>query len=185
MSAELTGLLRGAWRKKISLPAYGPHAALTTYSSVQARAEKNRNCTAAPVSIIHNYLLFRKRQLHSHSLSITLLTLSEQLPCLLHALSHRHMERASTLTALTADAVRSVCLQIAVVGPHRRRHLLLHGCKIVQLIHHGDIDLFRAGRTVTAVGTLPCGKGMFRRSRQHAGVILFLLRRPLIGCGGI
>lgn len=60
------------------------------------------------------------------------------------------------------------------MGPDSGRNRILHLCKIIQLIYHGDIDSGRAGSTVAAVGTLS-GISMAGGMGQNCGIILFLL----------
>ena len=58
----------------------------------------------------------------------------------------------------------------------------MHDSQVVELVDGGDIDAGRAGRAVAAVGAL-AEVGVFRRSRQHARVVLLRFGRRFVGHG--
>ena len=97
--------------------------------------------------------------------SILLLFSFKDLSGFFHPLRHRHMERTPALTALTADTVGCIYRQFFIVRPHCSRHLILHDCQIIELVHHRNIDLLRAGCTVAAVSTLKKKKGVLEAVR--------------------
>ena len=54
---------------------------------------------------------------------------------------------------MTSDALRCLMFQKLIVGLHCRRDLRLHGCQIIKLVDHGNIQIGHAGFAMTAVST--------------------------------
>jgi hypothetical protein len=80
---------------------------------------------------------------------------TEQLRSLLHFFNYRYVERTSFLTAMATYAVRSISLQRLIVRTHRLRNSFLHGCQVIELVDHCNVNSLRAWSTMATVRALP------------------------------
>ena len=87
---------------------------------------------------------------------------------LLHPLDDRNAKGTSLFTAPAGNAVLRFGRERLVVCPDGVRSPVLHGRKIIQLVHHGDINTLGAGRAMAAVGAL-AGVSVAGGARQRAG----------------
>ena len=89
---------------------------------------------------------------------------------LFHPLDDRDAKGASLFTAPAGNAVLRLCRERPIVRPNGVRSPVLHGRKVIQLVHHCDINALGAGRAMAAVGAL-AAIGVVGRFGQHAGVV--------------